>query len=333
MIRFCFIIGLLAGYISAAAQSSQDFIKNSREFSLQGDVENAILVLKKGLEQYPNDTQIRQELAMAYYNARRNPQALETLKPLLAAEKPEETVYLIAALIYRSELQNKEAEKLYKAALKHYPNSGALYNDYGQLLESEDPGKGLGIKMWEKGIQVAPVFAGNYYQAARYYAAMNMTIWALLYGEIYVNLDSYSSRTVEIKNMLFQFYKKAFAYGIGGWNEKNPFEQLFGKTLLAQQRVAATGLNPETLSAIRTRFILDWFNHPESAAYPYPLFERHRQMLREGMFDAYNQWLFGGAANMTQFQQWTQTNSEAYQAFTRFQRQKLFVLTGAKQYK
>lgn len=319
--------------LAAHAQKPEDILRTAREYSMQGDNENAILVLKKGIEQHPNDADLRQDLAMVYYTVRRNPQALEALKPLLALDKPQETVYQIAALIYRSELQNKEADKLYKAGLKHYPASGVLYNDYGQLLETMDPGKGAGIKMWEKGIEMAPAYALNYYQAARYYSAMNNTVWTLLYGEIFVNLDSYSSRTVEIKNILFQFYKRAFAFGLGGLNDKNPFEKAVGDALLGQKSLASTGLTPESLSAIRARFILDWYSRPASEKYPYRLFERQRQMLREGMFDAYNQWLFGGVANLSAFQQWTKSNADEYQNFTRYQRQKLFVINSSQLYK
>lgn len=317
----------------ASAQSSDDVIKTAREFSMQGDNENAILVLKKGLEQYPNNTDIRIDLAMVYYTARRNPQALEAIRPMLESDKPDEMIYQIAALIYRSELQNKEAEKLYKAGLKNHPNSGMLYNDYGQFLESDQPGKGMGLKMWEKGIELSPTYAGNYYQASRYHAAINNTIWALLYGEIFVNLDSYSSRSVEIRNLLFQYYKKAFAFGLSGVNEKNEFEKNVAENFKSQKPMASAGIGPESLSAIRTRFILDWYSKPASTKFPFRLFERHQQMLREGLFDAYNQWLFGGAANLATFQNWTKTHAEEYQAFNKFQRQQLFVMGTNQHYK
>ena len=333
MKKLSFGIILLLWTLGGMAQTAEEVLKNAREFSMQGDAENAILVLKKGVEKFPNDTELRQDLAMAYYAAQRNPQALETLRPMLDGERPPETVYEIAALIYRSERQMKEAEKLYKAGLKQYPSSGGLHNEYGQFLDSENPGKGEGIKMWEKGIEVAPAFAANYYQATRYYGAMNNTLWTILYGEIFVNLDSYSSRTVEIKNILMLFYKRAFAYGFAGLNSKNDFEKAVSEAMLAQRSVATSGITPESLSAIRARFVLDWYTRPEAEKYPFRLFERQRQMLREGFFDAYNQWLFGGAFNITTFQNWTNNHPDDYQAFTRFQRSKLFVINTSQYYK
>ncbi len=319
--------------VCAQAQNAEEIIKSAREFTMKGDFENTILVLKNGLEKYPNDAEIRQELAVAYYTTQRNPQALEALKPLLALDKPDETVFQIAGLIYRSSQLPREAEKNYKAGLKVYPKSGMLHNEYGQLMEIMEPGRGEGIKLWEKGIEADPGFAGNYYHSARFYSMMNNSVWALLYGEMFVNLDSYSNRTIEVKNMLFQFYKKIFAFGFTGLNEKNSFEKAVSDYLFKQKPVAANGITPESLSAIRSRFILDWYHSAESKKYPFRLFERHQQMLREGMFDAYNQWLFGGASNMAAFTNWTKAHTEEYQAFTKFQRQQLFVVNPGQYYR
>ena len=324
---------LVSGSMAAWAQQAADIIKSAREYSMAGDVENTIVVLKKGMEQFPGNTDIALDLAMAYMTAKRNAQALEVLKPLMDNNKAEETVYQVAGLVYRSELDYKEADKVYKAGLKAYPKSGMLHNEYGQLMEAMEPGRGSGIKLWEKGIELDPGYANNYYHAARYYAAANNSVWTMLYGEIFVNLDSYSSRTIEIKNLLFQFYKRVFAFGVGGLNDKNPFEKAVAETLLKQKGLASSGINPESLSAIRTRFILDWFYNPLSQKYPFRLFERQQNMLRDGLFDAYNQWLFGGAANLAAFQNWTKTNNEAYQDFTRFQRQKLFVMNNGQYYR
>jgi hypothetical protein len=148
-----------------------------------------------------------------------------------------------------------------------------------------------------------------------------------------VNLESYSSRSVEIRNLLFQYYKKAYAYGLGGVNEKNEFEKSVAENLIAQKPMASAGIGPESLSAIRTRFILDWYSKPVAEKFPFRLFERHQQMLRDGLFDAYNQWLFGGASNLAAFQNWTKTHAEEYQAFNKFQRQQLFVMATNQYYK
>jgi hypothetical protein len=74
---------------------------------------------------------------------------------------------------------------------------------------------------------------------------------------------------------------------------------------------------------VRTRFILDWYkNYAEK--FPFRLFDYQQQLIRTGMFEAYNQWLFGPIENLAAFDQWTRTNAEAYKKFTTFQRGRIF---------
>lgn len=74
---------------------------------------------------------------------------------------------------------------------------------------------------------------------------------------------------------------------------------------------------------IRTRFILDWYAK-YGAKFPMRLFDYQQQLLRAGMFEAYNQWLFGPVENLAFFDQWTRTNSEAYKKFINFQKNRVF---------
>jgi hypothetical protein len=98
-----------------------------------------------------------------------------------------------------------------------------------------------------------------------------------------------------------------------------------------QSFAAAAGLSPETLTMIRTRFILDWFNS-SAEKFPFRLFEYQQQLLREGMFEAYNQWLFGSVQNLTAYQAWTNTHAPEYNEFSRFQKGRIFKLPQGQYY-
>ena len=52
------------------------------------------------------------------------------------------------------------------------------------------------------------------------------------------------------------------------------------------------------------------------AKYPHRLFDYHQQLLREGMFEAYNQWLFGTVENLTAYDSWTRTHADEYKGFS-----------------
>ena len=98
-----------------------------------------------------------------------------------------------------------------------------------------------------------------------------------------------------------------------------------------QNAVATSGLNPESLTMIRTRFILDWFNE-YAANYPTKLFELQRQLLQEGLFEAYNQWIFGIAQNLAVYQNWTNTHSEEFNEFSRFQKGRIYKVPAGQYY-
>lgn len=68
------------------------------------------------------------------------------------------------------------------------------------------------IRQWEEGIKNDPGYSGNYYNAALYYFYTKDKVWSLLYGEIFVNMESLSERGASMKQMLLQGYKeKLFA--------------------------------------------------------------------------------------------------------------------------
>jgi hypothetical protein len=99
-----------------------------------------------------------------------------------------------------------------------------------------------------------------------------------------------------------------------------------------QSQLANRGITTETLTMIRTRFILDWFR-TYGSKFPFKLFEYHQQLLQTGMFEAYNQWLFAPVENLASFDAWTKTNADAYKKFTTFQRGRIFKMAKDQYYK
>ena len=191
------------------------------------------------------------------------------------------------------------------------------------------------IGMWEKGIEVDPGNPGCYFQASRYYYYTKEYAWSLVYGEIFVNLESYSKRTAEIKGLLVEAYKKFFTPSqTSGKNEskkKNVFEEEFVFSLNKQNILASNGITTDNLIMIRTRFILDWFE-TNASKYPFRLFDYHQQLLKDGMFEAYNQWLFATVSDPVQYKNWTNTHPEQYDKFNYFQHNRVFRMPPGQYY-
>ncbi|MGZ8550027.1 MAG: tetratricopeptide repeat protein, partial [Chitinophagaceae bacterium] len=61
-------------------------------------------------------------------------------------------------------------------------------------------------------------------------------------------------------------------------------------------------------------------------------FDYQQQLLKEGLFDAYNQWLFGAAENLAGYDSWSKTHTEQYEAFNTFQRNRIFRMPAGQYY-
>lgn len=315
--------------------SAQLFAQSAHEtaysFMKTGDHDNAILVLNKALQTSPNDEQLLQDMTLAYYYKKDFAQAREYAKKLVDVDDVDVASFQIAGTVYRALEETKEAEKIYKKALKKYPNNGALYSEYGELLWSKSDENA--IALWEQGIQADPSYAGNYYHASSYYFFTKDKVWSLLYGEIFVNMEYLTERAREIKEQLLKAYKEKLYLSNNADEAKvgSPFSQAVYDTYSKQSSLLAKGLTVETLTMIRTRFILDWYAK-YAAKFPFRLFDYQQQLLRTGMFEAYNQWLFGPVENLASFDQWTRTNGEAYKKFTAFQRSRVFKMPSGQFY-
>jgi tetratricopeptide (TPR) repeat protein len=306
-----------------------------RTFQRQGDYDNAVLVLNKSLQQYPDNADLLKDLAYTEYLQQDYKQARQTITPLLDRAEADVQTYQVAANIYKGMGDAKECDKLYKKGLQRFPKSGALYAEYGELRLFAQKDREGAIAIWEQGIQSDPSYAGNYYHAARYYHADESWVWALFYGEVFVNLESLSTRTAEIKSMLADAYKKFFlkpADPATKGAKVNAFESAYRTTLAKQSDLTATGITADNLTMIRTRFLLEWFDGP-GKKFPHKLFDQQQWLVKEGLFEAYNQWIFGATGNIVAFQNWTTTHADNYAAFTKYHRNRIFKVPEGQYYR
>jgi len=307
--------------------------ETARNFMNTGDFDNAIIVLNRALLMDKNDIGMQKDLAMSYYLKRDYVNALASVKVLMDRNDADVECFQIAGNVYKALEQPKECEKVYKKGLKRFPKSGPLLSEYGELLwESNDYSA---INQWEKGIEVDPSYSGNYYNAANYYFFTKDKVWSLIYGEVFVNMESFTERSTQMKQMLLQGYKeKLFANADPMKDEeknKNEFVKTFLQEMSKQSSLASKGITTEILTMIRTRFILNWYQS-NASKFPFKLFDYHQQLIREGMFDAYNEWLFGPSENLAAYDNWTKSHEEEYNAFNKFQHNHIFHMPPGQYY-
>jgi Tfp pilus assembly protein PilF len=317
--------------LSALAQDAVTLYETGRIFLNQGDYDNAILVLKRACAAAPNTMTYEKDLTNAYYFKGDYDNAKNSIEKLIEREDNDAATFLLAGNISIAQKDMKAAEKYYKRGLKKFENSGMLYDAYGQILWAQKDYSA--IKQWEKGIATDPNFPGNYYNAAIYYYLTkdaNEKIWCLYYGENFVNLESYSTRTIEIKSILLDAYKKLFQdEQFLKTKTKNNFENAFKQTAEKLYNTVSTGVNTENLMMLRSLFILDWFyiaDKPKSS-----LYEKHQQLLKEGLFEAYNYWLFEGVVNLAVYENWTTLHKTENDQFVKYSQNRVFKI-GSGQY-
>lgn len=314
-------------YCKAQTNPIETILETSRRFTIQGDYTNAILVLNRALENNSESIALKKELAYNLFLTGDPNKAKSILIPLLDQKNMDATGFQIAANIYKALAEPKEIEKVYKKGLKKFPNDGPLNSEYGEFLfAKQDPVNA--IKYWEKGISEDPNYPMNYYHAAKYYYFTTEKVKGLIYGEIFINLNSNSPKTTEIKTLLLEGFKKLFAENNMKVNQlcKAPLCEAFLTLMEKQRALTQLGIKADDIAIIRIRFLLDWLDQYQKTI-PFHLFQYQQNLLKSGLFEAYHQWIFMAAENPESFQTWLKNNSEPYQRFQEFQRNTLYRIT------
>jgi tetratricopeptide (TPR) repeat protein len=325
------VILFLSGY-SGFAQQTDSLEGIAKQFMRTGDYANAVIVLNNALKKNPDNLELQKDLTFTYYLQRNYSSAVESGRLLIARTDADEQCYQILGMAYKAIDEKKEADKMYKQGIKKFPSSGELYNEYGEMLWVQKDADA--IVFWEKGIEVDPNYSSNYYNASKYYYFTYDKAWSLIYGEMFINLESYSKRTPEIKLLLVDAYKKLFTDLKSPKNlvNKNPFTAAYLAVMTDQSSSINLGITSESLNNLRSKFILEWFEK-YADKYPFRLFDYQRQLLREGMFEAYNQWAFGASMSLTSFQTWTTQHTEEYNRFINFQKGRVFKVPVGQNYR
>lgn len=330
---FSFLITVCFSIVAFSQDDVQTLHETAKKFMRSGDFDNAIIVLTRALQKDNKNIELEKDLVMSYYLKRDYKKALEGAESLIDRNDADVVCYQLAGNVYKALEEVKACDKMYKRGLRKFPKSGALYSEYGELLWSSKDYSA--INLWEKGIQVDPAYGGNYYNAALYYFFTKDKVWSVVYGEIFVNMESRSDRGAAMKQLLFQAYKeKLFADANlleGIEKNKSEFAKAFLQSINKQSSLADKGITTDVLTMIRSRFILDWYDQ-YGTKFPFQLFEYQRQLLKEGLFEAYNQWLFGSIENLSAYDNWTKNHPEQYDAFVAFQKNRVFKMPPGQYY-
>lgn len=292
--------------------------REARQFHNNGNLREAIVRYQQAIQIAPDIVLLYRDLAQAYYLAKGYNEAMSTLQPIIDQGKADAETYKIMAQSLIATNEQKKAKKLLREAVEQNPNSGSLYHVMGRMY-MDDNEVAYALESWLDGIEKDPGYHLNYYEAATTYMNTDKVVWAIIYGEMFINMEQQTRRSHDIRLMVFEAYKKLYSslstgdmpkFGANDRDGMVGFEEAVYDTYIKLSPVVSDGIYTENLIMLRTRFLMDW-TLKYAAKYPFTLFARHDQMLRDGYFDIYNQWLFGKVENLQQYDTWNKFHENA----------------------
>lgn len=296
----------------------EQMYNEARDLMSRGNLKQAIIRYQQAIQIAPDILVLHRELGKAYYISGDYENAYNTLDPIVKSGQADDQTYQALAASLHSSGETKKAKTILQKGIEQYPHSGLLYHEMGKMYE-EGNELVYALETWLDGIKNDPVYHVNYYEAARTYMLTTKPIWAVIYGEMFINIEQQTPRANETRTMLIDAYKRIFnslATGdipkFGGKKSEraSSFEEAVYATLIKLSPVMSDGITAENLIMLRTRFIMDWTSQ-YAEQYPFSLFKRHDEMIKNGYFDTYNQWLFGRAENQQVYDAWNKFHPEA----------------------
>ncbi len=340
------IFSLLFSFVGLPAVFSQskgdEVYKKAQEFINSGEYSNAIILLKRSLALHPKSARNIQKLAYVYYLNKEYKKGEKLIKRVIESNAASVKAYQIAGDIYKGEKRLSKARRNFQQGLEKFPNSGILYNELGRVyFDKQKYTKAL--RAWVKGIKIAPDVAANYYYAGRLYSFSDNKFWTLIYGEIFINMERYTTRTADMKKKLLEAYTSIVKNKLSieaASDESNDFSTLkdvsFKEAVLNTLSQSAdvafkNGVTPESMMMTRTQFLLNW-DHFYKLMYPHDLFEYFQSLLNKGLFEAYNMWVFGPSGNPSGYKNWVSKHRKKMQDLTAFMKEHPLTVKGDEFY-
>ncbi len=289
----------------------------------EGEIDHSIELLKQSKELF-NKWLYDYEIGLALYMKEDFAGAQKIFKRVLRRDGTDPLQYKMLGNTYSVHGDREKAIKTYLKGLKKFPDAGSLYLELG-VVERAKENHNEALLYWEKGIEADPFHASNYYWAAKYFSATSEQVWALLYGEMFLNLEFNTARSQEISALLFDVYNDVYEaesdtsgkfsltqsghqinISIDQLKEatkspeklesllKLPFESAYSLAMAPGAiHYTKTGIDLEGLHNLRAAFIDFWIFQDTNKQddYPFVLFPFHAQMMEQGLFVYYNYFL------------------------------------------
>jgi tetratricopeptide (TPR) repeat protein len=336
MKNFICITALLLGILAAdhALSQNTEADKLYREAVSKMDNENdytgAIVLLDKAIKLEPKNLDYQYEKAYAYHRQGDFKSAANILEKLVKASKAQPLYFQLLGNTYNRMEENEKSDEIYQKGLKKFPDAGVLYAGRG-IIDFNHKDYSNAVNWFEKGIEMAPDYKSDYFYAAILYKGSTETVWSVLYGEIFCNLDRSGKRFEIMSAALYETYDTCITFKDSSIavsftrnatitldnlkNLKLPFANTVFEMNFLLNLVGEKEMSIATLNRVREKFIKMYYSKKQNIEYPNILFDYHKKLIDANYFDCYNYWLYY-YGHKDEADTWISRNKERYDQFT-----------------
>lgn len=338
------IVTTLALLFLAYSVFSQDDKKKAYELGMEGirlvdeegNYDKAIALFKKAAKLDPDNINYPYEIAFAYMGKKEYSKAIKAGEALFKRSDVTDQTYQLVGNAYDLNGDPDKAIETYDLGLKRFPNSGKLYVEKGNVYMINKK-YNEAITAYEEGIYKDPTFPSNYYRAANLYLNSSEEIWGMIYGEMFINMESNTQRTADMSRKLYETYKSEIKFTEKGDSAASVEVSFCQNNVITLDNLSegkltlpfpmgcyemnlsiATALEKKidlaSLNRIRSTFIDLYFKNGQEKDYPNILFDYQNQLKEAGHLEAYNYWILM-RGNEAEFEAWFKVNEEKFKAF------------------
>lgn len=333
----CFLGGLwLSGITPIAAQDTEASLKQRLGQAVQlidkGEYDLAIPLLERLEQEDPNSYIYAYELGYIHALRKDYEKAIQVTDRILGKPDITSQVYQMRGNCRSSMGQKELALAEYDSGLARFPGAGNLYLEKGNIYLQQKQYEEA-VVWYRAGMKAEPMFASNYYRLSRLYLGSKEALTGIILGELCMNLDKGTKRSLELSKLVFQAYQKNIqfttegpllsfceVYLNAGQMQQEGFQLplcAFFNKHLATALKGVNAINFAAFQNVRAKFV-DAYYAADSEAPGNVLFDYWRKVKNAGHWEAYH-WQLFQSVDPTGFEQWKLNHSTAFNAYLQWQ--------------
>ena len=316
----CFCSQVLVAQTTDSRNRVPEVVQKAMTYMQENNYEMALKQWLQAQEEDPNNWLYTYQVARCYYEQKDYKTAIKTLTKQTPTDQFASQMgnyYRLLAACQEARSDTDNAIATLQEGIKLVPQEGFLYADLGGLFFQKGYND-QAVATWEEGVDQAPMHSSNYYWLTKMYAYSSEPFWALFYGELFINIEPNTQRSLEISRLLGEAFKQILhrknaallsATAYNDWLLHD--ETTITSPCTALENLAQTVVEQEALDFDSLKNIIVFREILAKKALESPLLSNNALFLwqkniqQAGHWEAYNYWLLRKSDPVV-FDQWLQ---------------------------